>query len=393
MFFTNDVGDVTERDLQSLLDQQSEDERWEFKEEWPQQNLKTEKTVAALANTSGGYYLIGVRCDAAGKAIDLPGVSSDPQHNERVVSISGRIVPRIVPQVTELRLTNGKVVVVVYVSASPFMPHMCSDHKYYQRAGRQSSPMPEALVERLYIARHAGGQNIDNFLRDVDWGRRDPADDQYSISMYAMPSQAPRDFLVITRELVDYLRELTVRLPFGFAAGLRSGYHGLETRTHAFGMAEGGTWPFSELRHNGFLTSGVPETFVQPVHRERQSGINILRVINFVPQFLFAASRIYDKIGYRQFLRVGFCLRGRGETSLTIHNQTMNDQLPVTDPDFRFEMDTLLSAEGPFVFEASSLFLRRLLQSYGIDEFDLAEDRRKFLEETVKALRRLELPS
>jgi hypothetical protein len=66
---------------------------------------------------------------------------------------------------------------------------MAGDNKYYLRAGRHSTPMPESMVARLYEVRRTREQRIEAYLQDANFGIR-PFDPETWLwmSAFAIPS-------------------------------------------------------------------------------------------------------------------------------------------------------------------------------------------------------------
>jgi hypothetical protein len=371
MFFTNTVNDVSEQDLLQLIDHQSEDETWEFKSQWPKDNLSIQKGVCAFANTGGGYYIIGVECDEAGLVTGVPGVTSLAQHNERVVSSCGAIAPRVIPQVREVPLSNGNVVPVVYAAPSQYVPHMASDGKYYLRAGRQSTPMPESMVERLYEARRTREQRIEAFLEEVQYGVRpfDPGEWLW-VSAFAVPLQLNEALMQPTRELLQSLRDLCVHTGilqpganaensyYGFTADL-----GTPIRTNFF----------LELRRNGFLTAG--RTYRRAAGEAGVTQVPWMSVAQVLTEFLGVASRVYEMLGHLSFVRLGLVLSNVSESMLSSFFDTRAPHQPGPEPlTWIYRHDILASDIEESLVPLAESLMARLAQSYGLAVYDVPSD-------------------
>lgn len=392
MFFTGDVADVTEADLLDLKGKQDEGERWEFKELWPD-NLKIEKSVCAFANTSGGYLIIGVKCAPNSKVSDVPGAQSVPQHNEKVVSISGTIAPRVVPQVREVELSNGKVAVVIYATPSPDVPHMCSDHKYYLRAGRQNTPMAESMVDKLYIARHAAERQVDEFLSEIGWGRRACPGDRWWLSMFAMPLRIDDQLMVNSAEMLGFLRAMGNKIDaMAGAAVANNSYHGF-TSTPGFGDGQN---YFFELRHNGFLTSGRCVPWIESMRHGRQSVVWDA-VARFTVEFLRAAAAVYDRLGYSYFVRIGLLLTDTAGSLLTNNKGILfyDGQEAMGERQLLFTRDRPASDLKEQLLPVSEEFMAWLARSYGLQAYTLETDRpdwHNFLRNLSQQQEQLEIP-
>jgi hypothetical protein len=132
-----------------------EGERLEFKSEWPTgENIQ--HTICAFANAAGGMILIGVDYDNASRRIQgYQGIPVTAGLKERAVDIGGNISPRVIPHSELINVGNDRVVQVIEVKRSQMIPHMANNKRYYMRIDSQNLPMPEAIVEKLYLARYA----------------------------------------------------------------------------------------------------------------------------------------------------------------------------------------------------------------------------------------------
>jgi Putative DNA-binding domain len=363
VFFTPDANDITVSDLLQLPGQQEEGERWEFKSNW----IATKdiaKAVTALANSSGGYLLIGVEDDGSGMAKAVPGVQSRPDHNELVQNVCASIQPRVVPQVREVPLSNGNVVAVIYTQPSQHMPHMSMDHKYYMRAERQSTPMSESIVDRLYVARHAEEGQVDEFLESVNWGIRPCDQTRYHwLSLFAMPLQASREVIPNSRAMWDFLNKLNPVALSGYMGYRRNSFHGIVVDVASSGRVERSF----DLRHNGFLSAGYSAELSD------NRGISYENVISAIPEFVRIAYEIYQHVGYHSFLRLGLVLGSVTDTRLTNQRGTLLDgyqEAPDVDP-LVITLDCAVDDLVKGMFDLSKFFFLRVAQSYGLQVFDL----------------------
>jgi len=371
MFFTDSVNDITEDDLLQLSGHQSEDETWEFKSQWPKDNFPIQKAVCAFANSGGGYLIIGLKYDGAGLVEDVPGVASFAQHNERVVSSCGAIAPRVVPQVREVPLLNGNVVPVVYTAPSPDVPHMAGDKKYYLRAGRQSAPMPESMVARLYEVRRTREQRIEAYLQEAQFGVR-PFDREAAlwVSAFVIPLRLDDTVMEPTGELLEFIHTVGLKLRlFRPAMNAVNSYRGFTADISTPGRTEF----FLELRRTGFLTAG--RTFPS---RQSDSGVGLVSwalVAEFLTEFLGAAHTIYAKLGYSYFVRLGLVLDNIGQSMLADFLDTPPTHRP--EPNLTtliFHEDILASHIHEEMVPVAGRFMARLGQSYGLAVYDVATD-------------------
>lgn len=369
MFFTDSVNDVTEGDLLQLSGQ-SEDETWEFKSEWPH-NHSIQKAVCAFANAGGGYFIIGVKCDDAGLVTDVPGVESIAQHNERVVNICGGIAPRVVPQVREVPLSNDNVILVVYTAPSPDAPHMAGDNKYYLRAGRQSSPMPESMVARLYEVRRTREQRVEAYLQEANFGIR-PFDREAGlwVSAFAIPLRLDDNVMQPTAQLLQFIKDVCSGLNrLQPAVNAVNSYHGFTADMSTPGRTEF----FLELRRTGFLTAG--RTFTS---RQSDSGVRLVSwesVAEFLTQFVGAAHAIYAKLGYSYFVRLGLVLDNISQSMLANPLDIPPEHRPGPNlTTLIFHENILASHIQEEMVSVAGRFMARLGQSYGLAVYDVATD-------------------
>jgi Putative DNA-binding domain len=172
--FDKPIGEaLTAADLQLLITRSvSEGYFVEYKGQM-QPNDKIAKSIAAFANTYGGWYFIGVEADKTHNiATNICGLSlttcPDPIAVIREVAKS-RISPTPVfyPQVVDI--APDVVAVVVYVPGEQDTPFITSDGKIYRRIADSSNPEPETnryAVDRLYDQQKQHAKQFQHFFRD-----------------------------------------------------------------------------------------------------------------------------------------------------------------------------------------------------------------------------------
>jgi hypothetical protein len=164
---------LTPNDLQLLITRSvSEGYFVEYKSQMLT-NEKIAKSIAALANTYGGWYFVGVDADRTHNvATNISGFSlatcADPIATVRDISKS-RISPTPVfyPQV--VNITNNLVVLVIYVPEEQDTPFITSDGKIYRRVADSSDPMPEKdryAVDRLYDRQRQHAKQFERFFHN-----------------------------------------------------------------------------------------------------------------------------------------------------------------------------------------------------------------------------------
>lgn len=123
------------------------------------------KTVAAMANTSGGVIVIGVEEDRKStKPIAPPkGVPMAPGLNEQILNICiGNIAPILVPEVAVVPDPTGAVAVIVLrIPQSHQAPHAISrSTAVYTRRGSISNPEDLATLDELEWLRQGRQKSI-----------------------------------------------------------------------------------------------------------------------------------------------------------------------------------------------------------------------------------------
>lgn len=140
---------MDERTLRELI-AQGESQTIEFKRSpGDRQLVRAVETVAAFANTDGGYILFGVRNDTT-----IVGVQIGAQTLERVVNaITDNTEPVVYASVEVVRV-DGKDVIVVSVDESMHKPHTAYGRPY-KRVGPVKKPMDTAEFEGLLVRRRS----------------------------------------------------------------------------------------------------------------------------------------------------------------------------------------------------------------------------------------------
>jgi schlafen family protein len=158
--FNKAVSDLETNDLARLLaDEAEENVRLEFKEQVPSRN-ETLKKLSSMANTYGGFLVIGAGEDGAGKLASLPGVDPPASFKQTIVQwCQGGVYPPIDPHVSApipAPQDAGKVLYVVYVHESLAAPHFLEGRRgAYVRTDEFSQrfePRPATYREIQHLA-------------------------------------------------------------------------------------------------------------------------------------------------------------------------------------------------------------------------------------------------
>lgn len=129
-FFSTSIGNMTLDEVDSLYqDRVQENIRLEYKRELPQETadfkLVLAKELSAMANSYGGYVIIGIATDQQGIPIAMEGVPLINNFAQRVASVGyEQSYPPLIPTVSKpITLQNGNVIYVIYQDLSLEAPH------------------------------------------------------------------------------------------------------------------------------------------------------------------------------------------------------------------------------------------------------------------------------
>lgn len=171
--FTKPIAQLDESDIQKLVaDSVREGFFVEFKET-PPDKAKIAHGIAALANTYGGWFILGVKADRTNNAaIAAPGfektVWADPIATIRdVIKSHVDPLPLFTPHVVKMSPTH--IAVVIEVPETLDGPYITSDGRLYRRAGDSSDPVYERdryALDRLYDRTKRAQERFAEFCRD-----------------------------------------------------------------------------------------------------------------------------------------------------------------------------------------------------------------------------------
>ncbi|GFP32323.1 ATP-dependent DNA helicase RecG [Candidatus Hakubella thermalkaliphila] len=152
--------------LQAIL-AEGESEKVEFKTSLSDLNRLVEE-VAALANTRGGYLVVGVRDDGSVSGLDV-GRGTVERVSQMLMDHTD---PKIFPELSVEEI-EGKRILVIRVQESHNKPHLAFGRPW-KRVGRSSVQMSREEYERILLEKHRQKLRFDNkicanaTLEDID---------------------------------------------------------------------------------------------------------------------------------------------------------------------------------------------------------------------------------
>jgi Putative DNA-binding domain len=282
-----------------------------------------ERTIAAMANTSGGVVLIGVDEDrSTTKPVAPPlGLSLTRGLPEKVTNVCiANITPPLVPEIAVIPDTSGQqVVVVVRVPQSHQAPHAISRNtKVYLRRGSVNSPEDLASIDELEWLKSGRQRSVDfrktlyersqarffQFLRGYDGSNEEPPRDGM-LSLAFCPAY-PKEMLVEPPNLSAVLRDIRVRDYFGTGHEFpRGSLNGVIVQdgfiVHA--SVNGGEWVHhTELNAFGLLF--FKQSLLHPVKlQDREFRVIIAsEVFCRLDEIFDCGAKFFAKIGFSGWL-------------------------------------------------------------------------------------------
>jgi hypothetical protein len=167
----------TQADLEQLIaDQIEEGPRLEYKASLPlgtaSQRGEAAKDVSALANSSGGRLIIGLRED------ERPGENvpveiaplTDPTYRDQLIdTLVGRCLPAVAFDAVSIPIEGGGYCLVVEAeeSLSPVMVSGKGQSRYYHRVDSKSLPMGEREVRERYARMETRANIVDRLIDEA----------------------------------------------------------------------------------------------------------------------------------------------------------------------------------------------------------------------------------
>jgi hypothetical protein len=436
--FGKPIGELDESDLAGLVGLVAEGYFVEYKEDFPT-NRKIARSIASLANTYGGWYIVGLRTDESHVASEICGFDTarfpDPVAKVRDI-VKSRIDPVPVLYLSLIRLTTDRSVLLAYVPPDQNTPFVTDDGKIYRRNHDSSDPVPEDrrhALDRLADQGREIGRRFQRFC-SVEMSPRPVGDrDLAWLNLFVMPSplnltEKPN---LCSREGVDSALALSLQ-PRSFLPGASSDvranlpfshahatYDSLLLRQSSIGTI---TRPSvtAELFPSGSMRLHIPvpllpfsgawtlveDPEVDSVFHEMSQAdrdqrqdtllLDFFEAPKLLLQVLLAVAYYEDWLGENHWspdFRVALTLRGFGDTVPLIDCSSWKEQvqewgLPVIPRDFAVPEDQL----RPLVMRAEILdrdlgfaMTREVLASCGLRENLLGPSLVRIIEQSLES--------
>ena len=210
-------------DFQTLITQQvSEGYYIEYKREMPNKT-KIARSLASLANTYGGWYIVGMETNEHNVATAVPGFNCTSCHDP--ISVVRDLakhyidpVPIFFPQAVILNTEN--LVLAIYVPDNQETPFITKDGRIYRRTYDSSDPIPEASRYALDQLVERGREVSQQFARfSQDERSFSEAEDDGWLKIYISPyplGSIQRPTLLSTSVISDLLEVSKKPIQFSF---------------------------------------------------------------------------------------------------------------------------------------------------------------------------------
>lgn len=176
LFRGTPIDELTKDHLKSLVkDKVREGPRLEFKREMykhnPDDTREMLRDISAMANSEGGFLLIGVGEDEEGTAIATPGIENAETEAARLTSSClDSIDPRIQGLNTKLiEVGEDRHVILALIAPSASRPHMITYrglNQFWARHDRQKTKMSTHEIREAVLRREELMQRLERFLQE-----------------------------------------------------------------------------------------------------------------------------------------------------------------------------------------------------------------------------------
>lgn len=346
---------TTWKELEDLISNESvEGPSLDFKREIPQANEKIAKTICAFANAAGGLIIFGAEYDdqKTRKLKSFPGVSLTPNFDSRVEQIAMNLRPRVVVELSkpiEIPKKKDKVVYVLLVYPGQLQPHQMDDGRFWVRYGSQSGPLPENIIEQMYLAREEHGKKAEELLEQNNYGLPKLISlykaESYWTAIALIPIHSRKDLLMNSKELRELLTQC---LPVEWRntetwRETHFGYRLMFPRQERGKLAPKEYEYLREVHNNGLIIfSDMDEA-----HGEQKDFISGNHVLSICSKIFDLATKAYAFSKYGGFLKGYLSLKSIHNKTLFFHRTPTEDKAPFPyeseDGSLKIEIDCSVS--------------------------------------------------
>jgi Schlafen, AlbA_2 len=171
--FEKNISELNSDDLNTLIEKEvAEGYYIEYKSNFPNAK-KIAKSIAALTNSYGGWFFVGIKEDKKNNAaIEITGINLK-EHIDPISTVRDAIRHHISPvpifNSIVIDLPNGYVVVAVHVPEDQEGPLIHKDGSIYRRISDSSEPIKESnrtALDRIYERGKEARARFEEFCRD-----------------------------------------------------------------------------------------------------------------------------------------------------------------------------------------------------------------------------------
>lgn len=173
-FFNKDFDSLIIEDIQWLVSQKIvEGQKLEYKRSPYERNdegtRELLRDVTSIANSAGGYLLIGINEDQDGLPTELLGIEAGEDERDRMLSILLTGVDPRMPglKAKTLAINNGRDVLVFFIPRSHRAPHLITNkglNQFWIRHDRQKSKMSVDEIRDMFVKTENLIQGVKDFL-------------------------------------------------------------------------------------------------------------------------------------------------------------------------------------------------------------------------------------
>jgi len=374
VIYTSPIDSISWDDLQEFCKQGIVENTYlDYKADFPDDLART---IAAMANTSGGVILVGVAETLDGRpVVPAAGIAHAKGLSERVTNIViDSITPPVFPEVCVcIDESLDRAMILIRVPQSPEGPHAIKKNtRVYLRTGNRNSPETLASVDEVewlrakraksaalkgHLSQQAGSRAGALFALASE-SQSNPSASQPMLVLRVVPTYPAHSF-VDPPALKKIFREIAVPDYYGTASSFPIGARGpVLVQDGAYMMAtldddRGSRHYFTELSVFG-------QFYYQQIVSATYKDMTIVRASEIfcrLDEFARAAKRFYGAIGYQGYVSMMCSMYGtrQGRLAHWTPSETIESTSACPDKSIGFE-DTFLV--GDWAHESDRFILR-----------------------------------